>query len=65
MKKTLLTSENSTAVSYKIKHTNLTVPSNLFHTYLPKKNEAHVQRPIMLFMAALLINTQKLRTKNN
>lgn len=53
------------AVSYKIKHTNLVVPSNLFHTYLPKKNEAHVQRPTMLFTAALLINTQKLKTKNN
>lgn len=49
------------AVSYKIKHTNLIVPSNLFHTYLPKKNEAHV----MLFMAALLINTQKLKTLKN
>lgn len=64
-KNVTLTSENSMAISYKIKHTNLIVPSNLFHTYLPKKNEAHVQRPIMLFMAALLINTQKLKTKNN
>lgn len=61
----LVTSENSMAVSYKIKHTNLILPSNLIPTYLPKLNEAHVQRPIMLFMAALLINTQKLKTTKN
>lgn len=56
----LVTSENSMAVSYKIKHTNLILPSNLIPTYLPKLNEAHVQRPIMLFMAA-----KHSKTENN
>lgn len=65
-KNVTLTSENSMAVSYKIKHTNLIVPSNLLYIFTQEKwSPCHAVYGSFINKYSKTQNTQKLKTKNN